>query len=230
MPPPAPVSYVDAIRELKRSVAPIVCAQYNQGTGAWSVETVEGSAFFVDNQGAFATAAHVVTAIVTARQQQRCPNPTVYLPRDGWGINASFVVTYNVFAPEKCVMNPQLDIAVCRPTVQVAEARPVAFEEAVQPDGTNVVFTGFPLNRVAPISARGMIAGYADITDAGPVTIILDGTNWPGASGSPIYLNNGKVIGMITRRGTGEASGLAYGNTAHFITGVVAEAKRLNVQ
>jgi S1-C subfamily serine protease len=40
-------------------------------------------------------------------------------------------------------------------------------------------------------------------------TVILDKETWPGASGSPVYTVDGKVIGLITQRGQNEATGIA---------------------
>ena len=45
---------------------------------------------------------------------------------------------------------------------------------------------------------RGFTAAYRDIRDdRGPRELVVDKTTWPGASGSPIYLENGMVIGIL---------------------------------
>jgi hypothetical protein len=92
------------------------------------------------------------------------------------------------------------------------------------PDGTSVFFTGFPLQATDPITSIGAIAGYS----AGDSysTVFIDKNAWPGASGSPIYLLDGKTaIGMVTRTGTGDSAGLSFGIAGERIVAVLADAK-----
>src|SRR4051812_47039470 len=85
------------------------------------------------------------------------------------------------------------------PSTPIKGAAPVSWEPSWQPDGTPVAFTGFPLNYTIPISAVGAISGYAEFSERIGATqsIIIDHNSWPGASGSPVYLTSGKVIGMV---------------------------------
>jgi hypothetical protein len=39
---------------------------------------------------------------------------------------------------------------------------------------------------------------------------LLDKTAWLGASGSPVYTEGGKVIGIITRTGTDDSAGISF--------------------
>jgi V8-like Glu-specific endopeptidase len=92
------------------------------------------------------------------------------------------------------------------------------------PDGTPVFFTGFPLQATDPVTSMGSIAGYP--ADNSYSTVIIDKNAWPGASGSPIYLFDGRtVIGMVTRTGTGDSAGLSFGIAGERIATVLADAK-----
>lgn len=49
--------------------------------------------------------------------------------------------------------------------------------------------------------------------------MLVDKNNWPGASGSPIYLEDGRVIGVLVQRGIGinDAAGLTLGRVSKLI-------------
>jgi hypothetical protein len=59
--------------------------------------------------------------------------------------------------------------------------------------------------------------------EKGPRDLIVDKNAWPGASGSPIFLENGAVIGILVRRGIDNGSGLAMDRPASFIEKVLAQ-------
>ena len=96
---------------------------------------------------------------------------------------------------------------------------PLTFETAVQPDGTPIGFTGFPLHFQIPLSSVGNISGYVETRDdgRGPRSIIMDKEAWPGASGSPLYLANGKVVGLLRQRGVNEGNGRTIGLPSRLI-------------
>jgi hypothetical protein len=59
-----------------------------------------------------------------------------------------------------------------------------------------------PKSYAVPITSRGFTSGYSDTRDEkGPRDLIIDKNAWLGASGSPIFLENGAVIGILVRRG-----------------------------
>lgn len=113
----------------------------------------------------------------------------------------------------KCIMDTTIDIAVCRP-----DTNPFAVGEIKKQisfatfkklpdikDGTPVALTGFPLDFMRPITAKGSIASF----DATAGEIIADISAWPGASGGPVYLFDGKIIGVLIQGGRNEGIGLA---------------------
>lgn len=92
-------------------------------------------------------------------------------------------------------------------------------------DRTSVFFTGFPLQATDPITSVGAVAGF--VADGGYTTIMIDKNAWPGASGSPVYLADGKtIVGMILRMGTGDAIGLSFGVNGGKITEVLNNARK----
>ena len=54
---------------------------------------------------------------------------------------------------------------------------------------------------------------------------MVDKSAWPGASGSPVYTANGKVIGLVTQAGLGVGSGLAYAVPSDTIIEFLGKAK-----
>jgi hypothetical protein len=99
----------------------------------------------------------------------------------------------------------------------------------VQPKGSNRDPVGASANRApksyaVPITSRGFTSGYSDTRDEkGPRDLIIDKNAWLDASGSPIFLENGAVIGILVRRGIDNGSGLAMGGPASFIAKVLSQ-------
>ena len=221
LPDPQEFSLVDVIRSMKRSIAPVVCA--TSGTPDWTLNSVEGTAFFVSTDGIFVTPNHVIDGIVSAQRQTPCPVAAIFIPANGWSTNAPTLrVNFYGFKTGSCNINRELDVAVCKPLKPVTDITPAVLETTPPPDGTPVAFTGFPLSNVMPITSTGTVAGYKDLRETGPETIIVDKNTWPGASGSPIYLRNGRVVGMLTLRGTGDGAGLTYGRTGKVLSDLLA--------
>jgi hypothetical protein len=204
-------SFVEAVETIKKSAVPILCAKTDETRKVWEVEEFAGSGFFVHRAGVFVTADHVLAAMEA--RGNGCQVPAVYIARGGWRHVKTLPIRYLAFRFSDCVRNAALDVAACH-IENVAgldsSADMAALGFVVPPEGTAVAFTGFPLSRVAPISAQGSIAAYYDFDDAGvPGTMYIDKNAWPGASGSPVYLQNGQVVAVLTMRGAREATGLA---------------------
>lgn len=203
-------SFPISIERMKRSIAPVVC---RTGVADKPVSLILGTAFFVSSEGEFVTAAHVVegapVTCVTA----------IYVPLDGWRSESEAIRLFN-FRRQDCRVETNADIAVCQTMVQPTtvpgvDAEPVVLEPFAFPaDGTEIAFTGFPLRNAEPLTARGFLAAYRNPTRNGGERWILDRTAWPGSSGSPVYLQDGRVIGVVIQRGINDASGLAYARPA----------------
>lgn len=232
----APPDSVSTIAQIERSVFPIVCVQRpKQNGGDDTLLSVEGTAFFIDRDGTFATAGHVIGDLTAQGRRSPCEQPAFYLPVGGWHPEApSFRITTFYFSQADCARDEQIDIAVCKSqgpgelSQRIgSEPDPLNINANLLPDGTPAAFTGFPLQAVTPITSRGFIAAYRGATDdAGPRELLIDKPNWPGASGSPIYLENGSVIGILVQRGVGEGAGITIGRPAKFIERLRAQRRR----
>jgi hypothetical protein len=206
--------FIDTIEQAKRSVAPVICVNQTS-PGVFNIPSIDGSAFLIDDHGTFLTAAHVVKDFLPGSPLSQCGAAAIYLPLDKWGTGN---IRWLRFFPEDCVFDSSSDISKCRTVDDVAGVKELlvkpshfVVDDEVKRDGTAVAFTGFPLNAVIPYTSRANILAYPIVSPPKPgaTTVILDKAAWPGASGSPIYLVDGKVIGLMTQRGEGVAAGIA---------------------
>lgn len=215
--------FIPTIETLKHSVAPIVCLE-RRGPRTL-ISDIKGSAFFISRAGEFLTAAHVIDELrhPTGRA---CPVVAIYLPSGGWKpevVEEDF--QWFAFTIADCDENRSLDLARCATSVNIAaplegfsfEVQPVLFEFSNQPDGTPVAFSGFPLRSNDPLTSRGNIAAYRRGNNGSPSEVVIDKAVWPGASGSPLYLQDGRVIGIIIQGGVGDGAGIAIARPARFI-------------
>ncbi len=221
-------SFTGAIQAMKRSVIPIACISVN-GSVAETL-SVEGTGFFVATDGTFITANHVIEGMASAARKAPCPHTAYYLPQTGgWSAEeATFRSDYYVFHASECQRDADIDVARCRsvrPVESVHNIIPVTFETTLQPDGTPVAFTGFPLQFQIPLSSVGNVSGYARTREdgRGPRAIIMDKGAWPGASGSPLYLANGRVVGLLRLRGINDGTGRTIGTPSRLIQEFLAQ-------
>ncbi len=215
-------NFTTTIQMMKRSVIPLACISAS-GTVAETL-SVQGTGFFVAADGTFVTANHVLEGMLREAQASRCPYSAFYLPQSGgWSSEqATFRSDYYLFHINECKRDPDIDVAQCKsvrnlePTHKIV---PVTFDTAMQPDGTTVAFTGFPLQFQVPLSSIGNVSGYVKPHEdgRGPRAIIMDKSAWPGASGSPMYLITGKVVALVGQRGVNDGSGRAIGVPSRLI-------------
>lgn len=216
-------SFVSTISDVKRMIAPVVCM--GEINNQINLRAIEGTAFFLVNTGTFLTPAHVVDAFHKGQPLADCSKPSIYFPEGKWQGGGTISLRWFQFDVTQCVEDAVLDLAKCRTiqdltTVENGAYRPtsVTIDPAVQDDGTPVAFTGFPLGNSVPISSIGIVAGYVSADTGAPFgKILVDKSAWPGASGSPIYLQNGKVVGVVIQTGVGLESGIAIGRSGSAI-------------
>lgn len=221
------------IERMKQAVVPIVCVGYRVADKSVYLISVEGSGFFVREDGDIVTAGHVAKQIFAHARIPVCDVQAIYAPINGW--NASNAdLPLRVIQITKCWWSDEFDIATCaleeNPFTSAAiKTKPLTadFANDVQKDGTPVAFTGFPLSTLQPITSQGTVAAYRGVIgDAvGPRELIVDKNAWPGASGSPIYTSSGEILGLIVERGTDGGSGLAYGRTSAYIKQFLSDNK-----
>jgi hypothetical protein len=220
--------FLDTIRTMKRSVAPIACMEAADA-GVRRPSRIAGTAFFTTAEGEFLTAAHVISDIVRGALNAApagCAAPVVYLPVTEWpsGTN-EFNARWYAFDSNRCVLNKAQDLALCvtrnSPSADLQRTIGTAsFDNTTHPDGTAVAFTGFPLNAIQPMTARGHVAMYSSRDE-----LIVDQSAWPGVSGCPVYLVDGRVVGMVIQRGTGDGTGRAIVRTSVAIQQFIATAR-----
>jgi hypothetical protein len=216
---------VETISKVKQSIIPIVCG-YVDENNVFQLVQVAGTGFFVDIEGRFITAGHVLDGWENISRTKHPCFSAFYVPDRGWkGFEKHIAMQWFTFT--NCVKNSELDLAVCTPIenpftskrISRDKIAVVTFDTNEWPEGTAVAFSGFPLQSVVPISSKGFIGGYLGIDGNDTYfEYIVDKAAWPGASGSPLYLPNGAVIGIVRMRGQNEASGLAYARCASAIT------------
>jgi hypothetical protein len=207
-------TFIDTIETVKRAIAPVTCAHV---AFPWiaEVSAIAGTAFFIDTHGQFLTAGHVLNNFLQGGKYSNCA-AAVYVPLNKWSVERLYLQALR-FVPSDCRVDGTADLARCRtledPTqVGSIVSKPIALtiESNVQPDGTQVAFSGFPLNGLIPYTARASIAGYqaAEIRlnqDLQVSQVVLDKAAWPGASGGPVYRLDRRVIGMVLQTGSGLA-------------------------
>jgi S1-C subfamily serine protease len=219
-----PVS-VETIERIKSAAAPVVCGAPDEA-GTFHVKGILGSGFFINNEGYFLTAAHVVSALESVDTSQAQCFPAIYISIGGWQTVSNGV---HWFRFDECIKDATADIAVCKPKINPFGAENVkrqmtfvSFATALNlKDGTALAFTGFPLNLLRPVTSKANLATYLELDKK----IVIDKTAWHGASGSPLYLWDGGVVGIMIETGTGEAGGLAFARPSEFITEFLTKNK-----
>jgi hypothetical protein len=127
-------------------------------------------------------------------------------------------------SPSTCHQSKEFDVAVCK-TLSDLTTESVSHGVAVvsaerPPTGTSVFFIGFSLQATNPIVTAAHVKGFV------VHNIYIDKSAYPAASGSPIFLLDGKhVVGMITKTGTENSAGASFGVAGDKIGTVLAEAK-----
>ena len=183
---------------------------------------IEGTGFFVNTDGYFVTAGHVAKAVRAVIEKAPTKAPAVVIPQKDWGRGSE---TFDAVALQFRVVriDEERDLALCRTTLnpflhpETKEfVRSVALDENVPPDGTEVAFTGFPMGVTIPMSSKGILASYTEVSDRG-VVLVLQADSWPGASGSPVFVMNGQVIGLVLAHGQGRFEGGTLARPAAFI-------------
>jgi trypsin-like peptidase len=221
--------FVGAVETMKQSIAPVVCLSVN-GEESTIVDRM-GSAFFVSTAGEFLTAAHVIAEM--QKSDRPCPVSAIILPLEGWQPGAFDEPTaWLPFKIADCAIDTLLDVAKCRATMDpsgpLAERLkivPVKFEWDIPPDGTQVAFTGFPLKVRDPITFRAGVAANRPVWRDGNVVpqLLLDRTAWPGFSGSPVFLSDGRVIGILFAGVLEEGTAMTFLRPASAVRGMIGQ-------
>ena len=190
--------------------------------------TFAGTGFAVGNGLLIATNEHVVAKLLDTERRESL---AIAIRTSGNEVA--------VRAAKKAASDPSSDLALLRIEGAPLPALPLGSSERVR-DGQLYLFTGFPIGAVLgliPVTHRTMISAVTPIViparssaeldartvrrlKAGTFSVFqLDGTAYPGNSGSPVYdPQSGEVIGIVNSvfvKGTKEAalsnpSGISY--------------------
>ena len=202
---------VAAIENIKQSVVSVDCLSVSP-TEAKIIKRI-GSAFVISESGDFLTAAHVLAAM--QKDDSLCPTSAITLPIGGWRPEApAEKMLWFPFKNPDCKMDSSNDVAECRLSgdlqarIRTLHLKAVQFEWDIPTDGTQVAFTGFPLEACDPMTFRAHLAAYRLVAPQ-MTELVLDHDSLPGYSGSPVYLADGSVVAILVRDGKPEATGTA---------------------
>ena len=90
-------------------------------------------------------------------------------------------------------VDPDLDIAILVPKHELKNTKPINYRMNSKPDliGMSVVYAGYPADLKKTIF-NGMVSRCSNIN------FIMQSFALPGASGSVVFDNNGKVLGILS--------------------------------
>tara|TARA_A100001515_G_scaffold139928_1_gene135074 strand:- start:436 stop:1203 length:768 start_codon:yes stop_codon:yes gene_type:complete len=110
------------------------------------------------------------------------------------------VVQANLYeCQEISALNKQHDYAIIK-VEEIEELSPIRIPRSLPKNSawdeqisiqTGTIYTGYP-NSIGPMTLGGTIVGFADSED-----IYMHSFAWPGASGSGVFNENGKLIGYV---------------------------------
>lgn len=202
-----------------------------------------GTGFAIGDGTLIATNAHVLPGVLDAKQMESL---VVLVPV---GNNQG-----QVRETEHVAVDPAHDLAILRAKGPPLKPLALRDSDSVQ-EGQVLMFTGFPIGAVLglfPATHRGMVASItpivipppsSDALDARTVRRLqggafpvfqLDGTAYPGNSGSPLYdPASGEVVGVINMvfvKGTKESalsqpSGISYAIPSKYLQELMRGAK-----
>jgi hypothetical protein len=206
-------SLISAIETIKQSVVAMDCLAVS-ATQTKVVKRI-GSAFLISESGDFVTAAHVLADI--KKEDDPCPTSAITLAASGWRPETpTEKMVWFPFKNSDCDVDISNDVAECRLSrdlqarIRKLHLKAVRFEWVIPPDGTQIAFTGFPLEARDPMTFRAHVAAYRG-TWPNQLTpeLVIDHASLPGFSGSPVFLPDGNVVAILVRDGKPEASGTA---------------------
>ncbi len=204
---------VATVESMKHSVARLLCSSQVQSPKQFAL----GSVFFISSSGTFLTAAHVLSEIKA--QPDSCRFVAVGVPTDAWNPKLHEAShAWFEFRPSDCKIDNDLDVAKCRTLVDLSiprdemtyTVRPAPIEWNSPPDGTQVGIIGFPLGARDPMTTRAVVSTsrIVWIEGKGSPELLLDRPSLHGSSGSPVFLADGRVVGIVVGNGSGGTTGL----------------------
>lgn len=206
-----PEPFIETIDRVKLSIVPVACSTWPDKDQTVAIQEIKGTGFFVNYEGYFITAGHVINDWFKWNKHGVPINecfPVIYVPNPTWQ-------AIKWFQFGSCIVDDALDIAVCKTIlnpfgVSGLRLQRLSLVATLPKDGTPVAFTGFPQLILVPVTSRANVASSGAFFKADQLDIMIDKTTWHGVSGGPLYLGNGAVIGIVLRAGEGLWTGMAW--------------------
>src|ERR1035441_1402464 len=86
--------FILTIDGVKSAVVPILCSRFDE-KGTFTVQFIDGTGFFIYDDGHFVTAAHVINDLNTVAPNHPIPCVlAVYIPENGWQREATTFRTH----------------------------------------------------------------------------------------------------------------------------------------
>jgi len=237
---PAFAGIEEAIAKVKPSIVAIGTLQPSRNPAF----QFSGTGFVVGDGTLIATNAHVIPRILDTDRRESI---VVALP-SGTGGQAA------VFPARVVTIDREYDLAVLAIEGKVLPALRLNSGASLR-EGQQLLFTGFPIGGVLgliPATHRGMVSALTPISiprssagelDAAAIkrlsgspyhVIQLDGTAYPGNSGSPLYDENGTVVGIINmvfvkgarENAISQPSGISYAIPSQPLAELIAGRRR----
>lgn len=224
--------WIKTIEQIKRTTGPILYVEPgSDGTLDLQGAVRNGSGFFIGREGYFVTAAHVPLSMQQSKEDKARAGIILVTSR-GWK-RGEDDPGMKGFRFEVVTIDEENDLALCKTrqnpfkqTLVKDFLESARLTETIPPDGTPVGFTGFPPESLIPFSARGILGSYQKLQgreQSGSV-LLIHGQSWFGVSGSPLYLEDGRVIGLVTGVGTERYTGMAIARPVNLIRKLLQEA------
>lgn len=218
--------FIAQIERYKQSVIKVAFRLYGNSGKVVATSDSVGTAFFVSVFGHIVTPTHVLEK----KQEIELKFPgtkaqaVIFVSLTKWSRRLPNF-SERIIEVDTCNHDKENDISVCslrkNPFVLTETkefVKPVRFTEELVPDGTEVAFTGFPEKSEIPLTGRAFVAGYTESGKSGvPRNLLIHGDSWSGNSGSPVYIETGKVIGFIKGRGVGRSQGITLARPSYLI-------------
>ncbi len=227
----------DLVKQIAKIKSSVVAIAILNPTAAPRLKLI-GTGFAVADGQSIATNAHVIANVLDDSKNEQY----VVLSGQGSAPKIHFI--------QETKIDREHDLALLRIAQKLVPLQ--IADDDYQPEGSELLFTGFPITDVLglyPASNRAMISAITPIVipansaaDLSPQALRqlnqpfliyqLDATAYPGNSGSPVYqINSGKVVAIINMvyvKQTKESvlsqpSGISYAIPSRYLRALLAQ-------
>lgn len=169
---------------------------------------VEGSGFFINEEGYYITNLHAILGAIKYYKEHPDAPPVILIRENFKRDNSK--ITLKVLKPESFpIKDETFDIAVIKTTPNPFNDSKlqnnlsiVNLNAQIPPDGTRLIFSGFPEQTKIISSREGILGSLTirkhEISNNDTPVLEIDTSSATGYSGSPLYLStDGAVVGIV---------------------------------